>query len=317
MKQPGFWQTGGWKADILEPIGALVGFFARRRQAGARPFDPGVPVVCVGNLTVGGQGKTPLVLDLARRLIAQGRQPAILSRGYKGRLSGLRVDPAVHGASDVGDEPLLLAEVAPTYIDPDRVASAKRAVADGADCLLMDDGFQNPGLKKHLSLIVIDGPSGFGNGYVMPAGPLRENPRDGLQRADAVVLIGEDRLGLKARLEAVRSVLLAKLIPGAVEASGPLVAFAGIGRPEKFFDSLRELGAPLAATLPFDDHHPYSAEDWSRLQALAAQHNARLITTAKDAVRLTPAQRAEVLVLPVALGWQDPEALTALIERVL
>jgi tetraacyldisaccharide 4'-kinase len=317
MRPPAFWQKGGWRADVLEPIGALVGFLARRRQTRARPFDPGVPVICVGNLTVGGQGKTPVVLDLARRLIALGRKPAILSRGYKGRLSGLRVDPSLHGAGDVGDEPLLLAAVAPTYIDPDRTASAKRAIADGADCLLMDDGFQNPGLKKHLSLIVIDGPSGFGNGYVIPAGPLRENPRDGLQRADAVVLIGEDRLGLKDRLAAMRPVLLAKLMPRAIEAQGPLVAFAGIGRPEKFFDSLREIGAPLAATVPFDDHHAYSAQDWASLRTLATQHGARLITTAKDAVRLTPEQRGEVLVLPVAIGWQDPDALTALIEGVL
>lgn len=317
MRPPAFWQTGGWKADVLEPIGALVGFFARRRQTRARPFDPGVPVICVGNLTVGGQGKTPLVIDLARRLIAKGRRPAILSRGYKGRLSGLRVDPLLHGAGDVGDEPLLLAAVAPTYIDPDRVASAKRAVADGADCLLMDDGFQNPGLKKHLSFIVIDGPSGFGNGFILPAGPLRENPRDGLQRADAVVLISEDRLGLKDRLEAMRPVLLAKLMPGVLNLQGPLVAFAGIGRPEKFFDSLRELDATLAATLPFDDHHPYSAKDWAELQALAKQHGAHLITTAKDAVRLSPEQRAEVTILPVTLGWQDPDALTALIEGVL
>lgn len=317
MRPPAFWQKGGWQADVLEPIGALVGFLARRRQARTQPFDPGVPVICVGNLTVGGQGKTPVVLDLAHRLIAKGRKPAILSRGYKGRLSGLRVDPTLHGAGDAGDEPLLLAAVAPTYIDPDRTASAKRAIADGADCLLMDDGFQNPGLKKHLSLIVIDGPSGFGNGYVMPAGPLRENPRDGLQRADAVILIGEDRLGLKDRLAAVCPVLLAKLMPGALDLQGPLVAFAGIGRPEKFFDSLRELNVPLAATVPFDDHHPYSAADWAQLQAIAKQQGARLITTAKDAVRLTPEQRAEVLVLPVAIGWQDPDALTALIEGVL
>ncbi|MFD2264096.1 tetraacyldisaccharide 4'-kinase [Lacibacterium aquatile] len=317
MRAPAFWQTRGWQSDLLEPFGLLVSALARRRHRHATAFDPGVPVICIGNLTVGGQGKTPVVLDLAKRLTNAGRRPAILSRGYKGCLSGVRVDPAQHSNTDVGDEPLLLAEIAPTYVDPDRAASARLAVADCADCLLMDDGFQNPGLKKHLSFVVVDGGSGFGNGLVIPAGPLRENPRDGLARADAVILIGEDRLGLLSRLEAVRPVLRARLVPRPIDLSGPIVAFAGIGRPGKFFDSLRSMTANMVDTIPFDDHHPYDDADWRKLQALAKTHGARLVTTAKDYVRLRADWKSEVAVLTVDLDWSHPDSLMSLLERVL
>jgi tetraacyldisaccharide 4'-kinase len=303
MRAPDFWRNEGGIAALLAPLGTLYGWAARMRFALARPWRAPVPVVCVGNLVMGGAGKTPVTLDLARRLDGVH----ILTRGYGGTEKGpLRVDPAVHAAARVGDEPLLLAAAAPTWVGGDRVASAKAAVAAGAKILLMDDGFQNPGLAKDLSLLVVDGAYGFGNGQVFPAGPLREPPAQGLARAQAVVLIGGNAKGLDF---GGLPVLKARLVPGpeAAELVGrPLVAFAGLGRPEKFFATLEGLGCTVAAERAFPDHHPYTEAD---LEPLAA-NGLTMVTTAKDRVRLPPAWRDRVAVLTVALAWEDEAALS-------
>lgn len=303
MQAPEFWRAGGGPAALLAPLGALYGLATRLRFAYAKPWRAPVPVVCVGNLVMGGAGKTPVALDLARRLDGVH----ILTRGYGGTEKGpLRVDPAVHTAVQVGDEALLLAEAAPTWVGGDRVASAKTAVAAGAKVLLMDDGFQNPGLTKDLSLLVVDGAYGFGNGRVFPAGPLREAPARGLARAGAVVLIGGNATGLDF---GGLPVLKARLVPGpeAADLMGkPLVAFAGLGRPEKFFATLEGLGCNLAAERAFPDHHPYTEAD---LESLAAT-GLTLVTTAKDRVRLPPAFRDRVAVLTVTLAWEDEATLT-------
>lgn len=320
MKPPAFWQREGILPALLTPLGWLYDAAGRWRRWRTRPMVSPVPVICVGNLTSGGQGKTPVVLALIELLEGLGRRPAVLSRGYGAQMQGpLRVWPDRHTAAEVGDEPLLLAEAAPTYICPDRTLTAALAYAEGAECLVMDDGFQNPGLAKNFSLIVVDGATGFGNGRVMPAGPLREALAGGLKRADAVVLIGPDRTGVEAQLPPGLPVLRADLLPGPLppEAMGrPLVAFAGIGRPEKFFDSLRELGVVPVAEESFADHHPYGPADLTRLQALASRHHARLITTAKDALRLPPDVRAEVAVLPVRLVWREPQRLADLLGAI-
>jgi tetraacyldisaccharide 4'-kinase len=278
-----------------------------------------VPTLCVGNATAGGAGKTPTALALLARLQARGRSPAALLRGYGGRLRGpVRVDPAQHDAAAVGDEALLLARAAPTWVARDRLAGALAAVADGADALVLDDGFQNPHLAKDLNLLVLDGAAGLGNGRVMPAGPLREPFGRALARARAVVLIGEDRHGLAGRLHGA-TVLNAELRPRgeAGFAGRRLLAFAGIGRPGKVFETLERLGAELAATAAFADHHPYTEAELAELQRRAVRLDAELVTTEKDAVRLPPAWRARIAVLPVELAFVRPERLDALLDGVL
>lgn len=277
-----------------------------------------MPVVCVGNAVAGGAGKTPVVLSLAARLRRRGRSVHILSRGYGGSVAGpLRVDPARHGAAEIGDEPLLLAEMAPTWVARDRVAGGRAALADGAALLLLDDGFQNPRLVKDLSLLVIDGSYGFGNGRILPAGPLREALAAGLVRADAAVLMGEDRAGIAARLRG-KPLLRARLVPDAAErfAGKPVIAFAGIGRPAKFFDTLEGTGAHIVARHGFADHHRYGEAELSRLAAEADASGAALVTTAKDAARLQPGWRARIDVLKVAVLWENEAMLDRLLERV-
>lgn len=310
MQPPEFWSRPqpGLAAWSLRPCGAVMTALGRRRRARTDGWRAPIPVVCVGGVTLGGQGKTPTALALAELALAAGRRPFFLTRGWKGRLRGpLLVDLARHGAAEVGDEPLLLAGLAPTVVAVDRAAGARFAVEQGAGLILMDDGHQNPLLVKDVSLVVIDGGAGFGNGCVFPAGPLREPLADGFARADAAVLVGEDRWGAAASLPASLPLLRARLVPSAetaaLAAGRRLFAFAGIGRPQKFFDMLTELGAELAGAEPFADHHPYSPADAARLVDRAAALGAALITTAKDRVRL-PAD-FPALVATVRLAWDD------------
>ena len=264
----------------------------------AIPHRPRAKVVCVGNLTAGGTGKTPIAIAVARALIARGTRPVILSRGYGGRMKGPAVvDPAHDTANETGDEALLLAAAAPVVVARDRRAGAVRADEEGADVIVMDDGHQNFSVAKDLSLVVIDGAVGFGNGRVLPAGPLREPVAQGLARADAVILVGD---GTPALSGFAGPVLRARLTP--VDVFGlkgaRVVAFAGIGRPKKFFESLRVLGADLLETREYADHHAYTASEIARLKSKARGTDAVLITTEKDFVRLTPPEREGVRFLP-------------------
>lgn len=320
MKPPRFWITGGPLARLLQPAGIAVGGIAALRQALARPWRAGVPVFCIGNVTVGGTGKTPVALWLGRFLKGQGRNPAYLSRGYGGVEAGpLAVDPLRHDADAVGDEPLLLAAVAPTWIGADRAATARLALAAGADCLILDDGFQNPALAKTCSLVVVDAGVGFGNGLVIPAGPCREFPKAALRRADAAVLIGDDAHRLRPRLERHLPVLAARLEPRAADRlkGRDVVAFAGIGRPEKFFETLAGLGARVVRRFAFDDHHPYVEDDIQPILDFAFETGAVPVTTEKDAARLPPDQRQQVDVVAVDIAWETPEAIAALIRSKL
>ncbi|TWB73183.1 lipid-A-disaccharide kinase [Nitrospirillum amazonense] len=322
MKAPGFWyRPAGPLAALLSPLACLYTLGARRRQAKATPQDVGIPVICVGNLVAGGAGKTPLSQAVMRHLRARGVQAHYLSRGYGGRLKGpLRVDPARHGAADVGDEPLLLSRTAPAWISADRLAGARAARDGGAEAVVMDDGFQNPALAKDLSLLVVDGGAGFGNGRVIPAGPLREALGDGLARADAVVIVGADRTEARASVAALAPalpILAARLVPDAAVAAGlagrPVLAFAGIGRPGKFFDTCVELGLTVAETAPFPDHYPYAEAEVTGLLERATTLGAIPLTTEKDWVRLPAAHQTAIKALPVMLAFDDPGAL----ERVL
>jgi tetraacyldisaccharide 4'-kinase len=321
MRQPGFWQhgRGGLAAWALSPLAALVAQATARRVA--RPgFAVSVPVICCGNATVGGAGKTIVASDLAARLIARGVRVHMLTRGFGGAARGpLRVDPARHSAADVGDEALLLAAIAPTFVAADRAAGARASVAAGAQALIMDDGMQNPGLIKTLSLLIIDGATGFGNGSVLPAGPLREPVAACATRAGAAVLIGPDRTAARALLPPTLPVLSATLRPahGIAALRGRRVyAFAGIGHPDKFFAMLTEAGVVVAGTASFGDHHHYRESEVARLIRRAAAMDAVPVTTPKDHVRLDAATAGLVTAVGVSLAWSDEAALDALLAQV-
>lgn len=313
MRAPDFWRSRGAAALALAPLGCLYALGGAARRSLVVPWRAGVRVVCVGNLTLGGTGKTPLVAEIARRLAAGGARPAILSRGYGGSARGpVRVDPARHAAADVGDEPLLLAAEAPVFVGADRVEAAKAALAAGAGMLVMDDGFQNPALHKDLSILVVDGPAGFGNGLVFPAGPLREPVAWGAARAAACVVVGEDTHGAAASTGL--PVLRADLVPAPSDLAGAdVLAFAGIGRPAKFFATLEAIGARIRAARQFADHHPYSRGEIEALLAEADRLGARAVTTRKDLVRIDADLRLRVSVVDVRLVPADAAAFDRLI----
>jgi tetraacyldisaccharide 4'-kinase len=320
VRAPEFWAHRGLASTMLQPAAALWNAASRMRRAAARPQRAAVPVLCVGNLVAGGAGKTPVAASLAALLAAEGRRPHLLTRGYGGSLAGpLAVDPAVHDAAAVGDEALLLARAAPCWVARDRAAGARAAVAAGADLLVLDDGFQNPALVQDLALIVVDGGYGLGNGRLIPAGPLRESLASGLARAAAVVLLGEDAHRIAPAIAGRLPILEARLVPIAY---GDLVgrkvlAFAGIGRPAKFYETLEEVKARIAVRRDFADHHPYREAELRQLLAQAREIGALPVTTEKDWVRLPEPIRNEVRALAVEVAWQEPEALTELLRRSL
>lgn len=320
MRAPEFWSRNGVVPTLLAPLAAVYAAAGATRAMLATPFRAAVPVICVGNLVAGGAGKTPVALSLVALLAARGRRPHVVTRGYGGRLAGpVRVDPAHHGAREVGDEALLLARAAPCWVARDRVAGVKAAIVAGADLVLLDDGFQNPSLVKDLSLIVVDGPYGFGNSQVMPAGPLREPIDAGLARADAVILIGADEGGGAAAVGGRLPILHATVeAQGGADLTGSKVlAFAGIARPVKFYATLAELGAEIVARVDFPDHHRYRDDEIARLAAAASAAGARLVTTAKDFVRLPEALRGGIEVLDVTIAWRERDGVNALLDRVV
>ena len=321
---PAFWgRPPGLLADLLLPIGAAWDATGRMRRAFARSYCAAVPVVCIGNLVAGGAGKTPVALALGIWLKEHGVSAHVVTRGYGGDLRGpLRVDPDRHDSLAVGDEALMLAARLPCWIASHRAAGVGAAIADGAPAILLDDGFQDPAVGKTLALIVVDAEYGFGNGRVIPAGPLRENLRSGLARADAIVMLtaqaeadGPAQLGAIARIPVIGAVLAP--VAGERLAGERLLAFAGIGRPEKFFTMLRSLGAILVGVQAFPDHHPFRAAEIDMLRRNAARLDAGLITTRKDIVRLPPEGRAGIDVLDAEIRWRDPAAVARLMAPVL
>jgi tetraacyldisaccharide 4'-kinase len=316
MMPPAFWARDGVLPRLLAPVAAAVAAATARRVA--RPgWRAPVPVLCCGNAGLGGAGKTTVVLDLARRLRARGLDAHCLTRGYGGRARGvLRVDPERQDSTLVGDEPLLLSETAPTWVGADRAAAARAAVAAGAEVLLMDDGLQNPGLAKTASLLVIDGAAGFGNGRVVPAGPLREPAQAAASRCRAGVLIGADVSGARAAVPRLM-LLEARLEPDRRLDGVRAFAFSGIARPGKFHATLRAAGAELTGAEAFGDHHRFSDADLARVLARADALGARPVTTPKDAVRLPAALRPAIEVLGVRLAWCDEAALDRLLDEVL
>lgn len=320
MREPAFWwQPPSWMSWALGPAGSLYGAIAGRRmmRAGHRSA---VPVICVGNYSLGGAGKTPMVIALVKLLQASGETPIVLSRGYRGRLRGpVRVDAARHTAGDVGDEPLLLARKAPVIVSRDRVAGATAASGIGASVIVMDDGFQNSSLRKDVSLVVIDGRSGVGNGCVFPAGPLRAPLAAQMARTDAVVISGDGIAAADIAAAVVAAgglVLDARIVPDprvvSVLRGKRVFAFAGIGNPQRFFATLEASGVEVVATRAFADHHEFTAAEVAQLVREAHTDRLALVTTEKDFVRLSGIEMTEAAMIqpfPVSLVVGDEARL--------
>jgi tetraacyldisaccharide 4'-kinase len=328
LNTPRWWYTrdarhGMVARTLLKPLSWIWGAATARRIARAVPVDPGLPIISVGNLTVGGSGKTPVTREAVRLLHEAGVDAHTLSRGYGGKLPGpTRVDTAIHTAADVGDEPLMLAFGGPVWIARDRVAGARAAAGAGAQVLVLDDAHQNPTLMKTLSLVVVDGETRgdewpFGDGSVFPSGPMREKLRRGLARADAVVvLLPADAPGVDPELmEAFGDlpVHVARLTPAGPPPRGPILGFAGIAKPWKVERALDAAGAELVDFVPFPDHAAFREEDLRFLAAHAEHHGAGLVTTEKDWFRLPPEWRARVLSWPVKATFEDEAAFQALL----
>lgn len=330
MREPRFWwQEGGIASALLAPFGALYGTAAASRMRG-RGRRANVPVICMGNFTLGGTGKTPAAIAVTELLKREGRKPALLTRGYRGNQSGpVVVDPEQHTAVQVGDEALLLAPAAATIVSRDRVAGAQAAEAQGADVIVMDDGLQNPSLAKDLTIAVVDARRGIGNGSVFPAGPLRAPLDAQLERCNAILVVGD---GSKAESVATKAqhrglaMFHGELLPDeaavAALSARPVLAFAGIGDPEKFFTTLRTAGVEVKASQAFPDHHRFTAEEAGDLIMQAEHDGLRLVTTAKDHARMTGdpalsalAQRAYVL--PVTMKVKEIEAWRGLLLSTL
>lgn len=327
MTPPSFWwrTRPGVAAIALWPLSKLWGQSASWRMNRSPRFRPPVPVICVGNFVVGGAGKTPTAIALARIARRHRLKPGFLASGYGGSEAGpLAVDPERHGADAVGDEPLLLAAVAPTVIGRDRAAGARLLLEQNVTVVIMDDGFQNPTLAKDISFVCVDDRAGIGNGFMVPAGPLRAPLALQLRRADALIVVGDGKVAeplVRAAARSGRPTLRASLKPVRVREwrKTPILAFAGIGRPEKFFDSLRAIDAPVARTITFPDHHRFTPAEASRLLADAEAEGLRLVTTEKDMVRLrgetgtlaTLRERAEAF--PVVLEFENVAAVEKMV----
>ena len=321
MREPAFWHAPpSWKSHLLRPLGALYGAIAAQRMQ-RKGLDAGVPVFCVGNYHVGGAGKTPTVLALAKILRELGETPVVLSRGYGGCLRGpVMVDPARHTAGDVGDEPLMLAPQIPVVVSRERANGVALARSQRASVILMDDGFQNPSIAKDASLIVIDSDRGLGNGLVFPAGPLRAPLKPQLARTDALIVVGEGAAGkaVAAEIEARDGLVLAShLEPDAASVEKlkgqRVLAFAGIGDPQRFFRTLRGAGVAVERERGFPDHHPFSANEVASLIADAEGGQLTLVTTEKDFARLRGTGEAaflrDIVPFKVSLEFADAARL--------
>ncbi|MCK6418498.1 MAG: tetraacyldisaccharide 4'-kinase [Alphaproteobacteria bacterium] len=330
LAPPSFWyRAPGSTAPLAEEILILFSklytlitrLYQRTRPA---PIKLPIPVLCIGNINAGGTGKTPAAVALFSLIKAYGiaRRPAFLLRGYgSAATTVIEVQPSLHDVTQVGDEALLLVQYGATFVAADRVKGAKEILLRGHDFIIMDDGFQNTALHKDLQFVVVNGALGFGNGHVLPAGPLREPLTDGFARADGFFLIGTDQRDVRATLPAEKSVWRAdiKLASDAKISSGQrYLAFAGLGNPQRFFEFLQQgLKLDLIDKVSFPDHYCFQPHDLEKLAAQARQMNARLVTTEKDAMRLPQSFLEQVTVVPVALTFEEPESLALFIRQRL
>lgn len=324
INSPKHWQSNGALALLLYPLSLIYALGAAVRHKTATPWQAGVPVICVGNIIAGGAGKTPMAINIAKQLKKIGKNPHIVTRGYGGSATGPdKVDEKKNNFSESGDEAILLAHIAPTWVAKERKAGVMAAVYNGADVVILDDGLQNPSVKKDFSIVVVDGGYGFGNKMLLPAGPLRETIKCGISRADAVVVVGEDKFDARADILAVNPTL--KIIDAVLEPINAdeiknldVIAFAGIGRPEKFFDTLQSIGCNIKARHSFPDHHLYVENDILPILQQAKNTNCNVVTTAKDAVKipLHLLEKISVLKVEIKLINKNSGLLTEMLSGV-
>lgn len=318
FKTPHFWSTRQWISYLLIPFSWLWTRMAKWNEGTIKSESVSIPVICVGNLVMGGAGKTPTVIALVELLKKMGHVPHILSRGYGAYIRNtILVNPEKHNYLQVGDEPLLLAHAAPTWAGPDRVQSAKAAISQGATVLVMDDGLQNPSLKKDLSFIVVDSIQGVGNGMVFPAGPLREPIEAGAGRANAMIVIGNEEPSFEFINEQFAAKIKCLKEDSDKEKRSNIIAFSGIGYPEKFKRTLKENGYEFCQFIEFADHHPYTIHDMIKLVKLAEQHKATLLTTTKDWLRIPTHYRNKVETLPISLNFDEPEKIKKFLTKIV
>lgn len=314
MKTPKYWQSNSFISKLLTPLGYIYGALTGLRIKLKKPKKAEIPVICIGNITAGGTGKTPVSISVAKLLSGEMFHPYFVSRGYGGKLQNVIVNNKKHTAHDVGDEPLLLSAQAPVVVNADRYKAAQKATEQGADVVIMDDGFQNPGLHKDLSFLVFDGHYGIGNGKIIPAGPLRETLENGIKRADAVIILGKDKHNLAQRCGL-------PVFFGHTEAAQTtinnqdVIAFAGIGHPQKFYHTLKQQGFNVVKTIDFPDHHFYTREDLDAIVKEAQKLNAQIYTTGKDFVKIPPLYSQDINVLEIAVVWDKPEELLNFIKQ--
>ena len=327
MQAPEFWNikygrgAAPFLRSLLSPLGWIYGRTTAKRIKDTLPYDPGIPVISVGNASVGGTGKTPVTAYLLESFTRMGLNAVALSRGYGGTEKGPVVVTKKHSAAQVGDEPLLLSKHGPVWVSHSRSDGAKAAKAQRARVIIMDDAHQNPSVTKTLSLLVVDAEIGFGNEHVFPAGPLREPVKTALARTDAVILM-KPSAGFEPDEELLEQlaglpVISAHLIPKAQQPTGKLFAFAGIGRPNKFFDALLREGAELVESLPYSNHYKYKDADIKNLMELAGEYKAKLITTEKDYVRIPPPFKKFIHVWPVSVEFEDELSLRRLLHPII
>ena len=302
------------------PFGWIYFQLSLWRHKIARSVDIGVPVICVGNIVAGGAGKTPTVMYLGK-LLSKRLKVAFLTRGYGGAFSGpIKVNPHKHTFQDVGDEALLLSKIAPTWVSKNRLDGGLAAKLDGAQIILMDDGFQNPTIGKTFSILVFDGPYGLGNNQLIPSGPLRETLGRGMSRADAVVIIGEDLHDLQSKIPEnipLFSVTTSPIISKKLKVAKSVIGFAGIGRPRKFLETLKTLNVDIQDFVPFPDHHKFRNSEIEDLIRRASETGAQLVTTTKDFVRLPPNTKNSIIAMDIELNWANQNQIKALLEQVL
>ncbi len=315
MKTPKYWQDKNLLSKLLYPLGKLYlwGSFINSKIKHPKKIEK--KVICIGNLTAGGTGKTPCSVSIAKILQEMKYKPFFVSRGYGGKLRNILVDKKVHSAQDVGDEPLLLSNTAPVAINPNRYLAAQKALEYGADIIIMDDGFQNQSLQKDISFLVFDGEFGCGNGYGIPAGPMREDFASGIKKAQAIIILGKDKFELAKKIHNIPIFYgtISPIKPKFTEQS--VIAFAGIGRPQKFYNSLIECGLNILETIDFPDHHQYKREELLFLIEKAQQKNCVLYTTSKDFVKFPKDLQKYFNTLEIEIKWQDANALKSFLSQ--